>query len=152
MRKRQISTRFPIILCDIRKLPPIGLIFYDVNRPSRRFMKNDNYCYQEDVDNIANTIESLRLSRHMTINALALESNISENTIKYILKRKSFPTLPVLIKLCSVFDLPLWEFFLIVSGKEKKNQHLSKELLDSFEKLEPKQKDLLLYIAKNLVE
>lgn len=113
-------------------------------------MKHITYNDQESIDHIISAIETLRTDAKLSVNALAIEAMLSENTLKYILKKKSCPTVPVLIRICSVFDLSLWQFFLIVDCKDKYSQNKAKELLDYFEQLKPKHKDLLLYIAKNL--
>ena len=82
-------------------------------------MKHIKYNDQESIENIINTIETLRTNAKLSVNALAIEAMLSENTLKYILKKKSCPTIPVLIRISSVFDLPLWQFFLIADGKDK---------------------------------
>lgn len=104
----------------------------------------------EAIDNIFNTIESLRISAGLSINALATEAEISENTLKSILKKESGPSIATLIRLCRCFDLSLWRFFLIADGETKYGHQKSRDMLDAFEKLPHRHKDLLIYIAKDL--
>ena len=123
-----------------------------VNRPSRRNdkLKDCDPKILEAIKHITNTIETLRSATGLSVSALAVEAEISENTLKYIFKKEGYPTISVLIRLCNVFKLPLSEFFLIAEGKDQYGQQRSRELLESFEKLSSRHKALLLYIAKEL--
>ncbi len=104
---------------------------------------------QETISKILDTIDCIRAEKGLTISRLALEANISENTVKYIFKKQSCPTIPTLERICGALDISLWEFFLLVSGK-KMQPHKEYELLVEFEQLEPKYMDLIIYIAKQL--
>ena len=106
----------------------------------------------EAIKNIISTIELLRAERGLSITSLSVEAELSENTVKYILRKESYPTIPVLIRLCNVFDLTLWQFFQIVDGCSRQNAHKTKEMIDCFETLDLKYKDLLIYIAKAISE
>ena len=79
----------------------------------------------EAIQNIMNAIDSLRFSAGLSINALAVEAEISDNTLKPIIHRERCPSIPTLIRLCNCFNLPLWKFFLIVNGE---NQHGQRSL------------------------
>ena len=46
----------------------------------KQFQSND----QETISNILNTIDCIRIEKGLTMNRLALDAEISENTIKYI--------------------------------------------------------------------
>ena len=43
---------------------------------------------------------------------LAKESNIPYSSLNNMINRNTFPTIPTLIKICSGFDIPIYEFFL----------------------------------------
>lgn len=104
----------------------------------------------EAIHNIKNAIDSLRASAGFTISGLAMEAEISDNTLKPIIYKDQCPTIPTLIRLCNCFNLPLWKFFLISEGEDQNKHQKSREMLEMFETLEPKHKELLLYIAKEL--
>jgi len=106
----------------------------------------------EAIKHIISTIELLRADKGLSISALSIEAELSENTLKYILRKESYPTIPVLIRLCDVFDLTLWQFFQIVDGCSRHDAHKTKEMIDCFETLNLKHKDLLIYIAKAIKE
>lgn len=113
----------------------------------KQFQNND----QETISNILNTIDCIRIEKGLSMNRLALDADISENTIKYIFKKQSCPTIPTLIRLCNALDINLWQFFLLASV-ENMQPHKEYELLIEFEKLNRKYKELIIYIAKNLAE
>ncbi|MBO4770641.1 MAG: helix-turn-helix transcriptional regulator [Clostridia bacterium] len=115
-------------------------------------MKENDPDILEAIHNIMNAIDSLRASAGLSINALATEAEISDNTLKPIIHRERCPSIPTLIRLCNCFDLPLWKFFLISDGEDQYGHQQSKEMLELFELLEPKHKKLLLYIAKELTK
>lgn len=51
----------------------------------KQFQSND----QETISNILNTIDCIRIEKGLTMNRLALDAEISENTIKYIFKNRA---------------------------------------------------------------
>ena len=104
---------------------------------------------QEVIRNILDTIDCIRSEKGLTLNRLANESEISENTVKHIFKKKTCPSLSTLIRICNALEIPLWEFFLLTST-EKMQPHKEYELLTSFEKLSPEHKDLVIYITEHL--
>ena len=79
------------------------------------------------------------------------EHPLSENTIKYIFKKQSCPTIPTLVRLCNALNIPLWQFFLLASV-DNMQPHKEYELLVEFDKLDKKYKELIIYIAKYLSE
>lgn len=66
---------------------------------------------QEAVSNILNTIDCIRTKQGLSLSRLAFEANVSENTVKYIFKKRGCPTIPTLIRLCEALHISLWEFF-----------------------------------------
>ncbi len=115
-------------------------------------MKKLNEHDYETINRINETISALRTIAGMSVVTLATEAEISENTVKSLFRNESYPTLPTLIRICNVFDLSLWEFFLMVDGKNRYGQQKYRELLDSYDRLELKHKELILFIAKELTK
>ena len=113
----------------------------------KQFQSND----QETISNILNTIDCIRIEKGLTMNRLALDAEISENTIKYIFKKQSCPTIPTLVRLCNALNIPLWQFFLLASV-DNMQPHKEYELLVDFDKPDKKYKELIIYIAKYLSE
>ena len=113
----------------------------------KQFQSND----QETISNILNTIDCIRIEKGLTMNRLALDAEISENSIKYIFKKQSCPTIPTLVRLCNALNIPLWQFFLLASV-DNMQPHKEYELLVEFDKLDKKYKELIIYIAKYLSE
>jgi transcriptional regulator with XRE-family HTH domain len=113
-------------------------------------MKELSFDDHEAIKQITNLIVKLRSDAKITINDLAGESGLSENTIKGISRKNSYPTLPVLIRICKVLELPLWEFFLLYEEKDGFECQRKRELYDSYERLPNKHKALLIYIAREL--
>ena len=103
------------------------------------------------IENVLNTIDGLRTKKEFSIHRLAIEAGLSENTLKYIFKRRSCPSLITLNRLCHAFEIPLWQFFLL-SNVEQRLPLKEYELLRHFENLTEAHKDLLIYIAKQLSE
>ena len=104
----------------------------------------------EAINHITSTIETLRATAGLSVSALAIEADLSENTLKYVFKKVHYPSVFVLARLCKYFEIPLWEFFLIAEGRDLYGQQEKREMLEAFEILSPKHKDILLYIAKAL--
>ncbi len=115
-------------------------------------MKQLTIYDREAIEHMSNTIETLRCASGLSINALATEAEISCNTLKSILRKKCMPTMSTLLRLCDVFHLSLWRFFLIMEGEDQFGHQNSREMLELFEQLQRKHQDLLLYIAKELVK
>lgn len=61
---------------------------------------------------VVDRIDQLRVERGYSISKLSGKANLSENTLKYLYKKKSFPTLQTLLRLCQALDISLWQFFL----------------------------------------
>lgn len=112
-----------------------------------QFTNND----QQLISSVLNAIDCIRSEKGLTISRLALDAGISENTIKYIFKKQSCPTIPTLTRLCDALGISLWQFFLLTAvGKVQPHQEY--ELLTEFEKLNKRHKELIIYIAKYLSE
>ena len=104
----------------------------------------------ETTQNILNTLDCLRVEKGLTISGLAIEAELSENTVKSIFKKRTCPSITTLVRLCNnALEIPLWKFFLLTTV-EGKYPHKESELLNCYGKLEPKHRDLLIYIAQQL--
>lgn len=104
---------------------------------------------QEAIRNILDTIDCIRSEKGMTLNKLALEAEISENTVKHIFNKQTCPSISTLMRMCNALEIPMWEFFLL-TATEKMQPHKEYELLSSFEKLNSDYKELIIYITKHL--
>lgn len=104
---------------------------------------------QNTINRILERIDNLRIEKGLSVSKLALEANLSENTLKHIFKKQTFPSLPTLYRVCIALDIEMWEFFSF-EGKEVTSNYEEKELLRSFNRLNPKNKDIILYIANHL--
>lgn len=113
-------------------------------------MEETNQNALEAIYQISNTIDSLRSSAGLSVNALATEAEMSTNTLKSILRKENCPSIASLIRLCNVFNLSLWRFFLIADGENQFGHQKSRDMLELFEPLPSKHKDLLIYIAREL--
>ncbi len=112
-------------------------------------MKNRFISDHDLIKNILNTIDCLRIEKGLSISCLATRAGLSDNTLKYIFKKRSCPSLPTISCLCRAFDVPIWQFFMLTEIEQKLplKEH---ELLVHFEGLNDAHKDLLIYIAGQL--
>jgi len=101
------------------------------------------------INRIVDRIDSLRVEQSYSIYELAQKSDVSENTLKKIFKKQSFPNVYTIYRLCQAFNITLSEFFM----HDNNNRAFSKkelELLDRFIQLSPKAQDALLEISRYL--
>lgn len=112
----------------------------------------DIYNEQQVINDIVQRIDYLRVDLGVSIYELAKRADLSENTLKHIYKRHSFPNISTLYRLCRAFEIPLWQFFLFQDANIN-NINFSKkeiELLKNYEKLTLHSQELLFEVAKNL--
>ena len=103
----------------------------------------------EFIKSIINTIDCIRAEKGLSLNGLAEESGLAFNTLKYIFKRKTCPSLITLNCLCNALEIPLWEFFMLSTTPQNMFSY-ELQLLGFFEQLNKPHKELLIYIAKAL--
>ena len=60
---------------------------------------------------VAERIEKLRAERGWTVYKLAQEAGISETAVHRWIGSATFPTIPVLVRVCDAFCISLGEFF-----------------------------------------
>ena len=104
---------------------------------------------REIINGIVQRIDLLRCEQGLTMYQLALRANMSENSLKFIYKKQSYPNIYSLYKLCEALDISMSDFFLF----DKKGVRFSKtelELLQNFEKLSSKSKALMLELSVQL--
>ncbi len=102
---------------------------------------------QHFIRTVVSRIDQLRVERGYSISKLSEEANLSENTLKYVYKKKSFPTLQTLLHLCRAFGISLWQFFLF---QEVPLQFSFEEfdLLKNYEKLSEHSRRLIAELVK----
>ena len=64
-------------------------------------------------------IDFLRSEQNMTLYQLAQKATLSENTLKSLWKKKSYPNLLTLNRICEALGVTLSEFFLYEDGRAK---------------------------------
>lgn len=98
---------------------------------------------------VVDRIDQLRVERGYSVSKLSGKANLSENTLKYIYKKRSFPTLQTLLRLCQALDITLWKFFLF---QEAPFQFGLEEfdLLKNYEKLPEYSRQLIAELIKHM--
>ena len=104
----------------------------------------------EEIRKIVDTIDNMRSSEGLSVYMLATEAEISDNTLKSILKMENGPSISTLARLSNHFGLALWELLLIADGEDRYRHQKTKEMIVLFENLHPKYRELLIHIAKEL--
>ena len=94
-------------------------------------------------------IDSLRTERGWSVSGLALEANLSENTLKHLYKRKTYPTLQTLYRISAALGYPLWQL-LAFDNKAYTLSAQERELLNAYNRLSPRHRELLLHIANKI--
>lgn len=104
---------------------------------------------QQTINRIIERIDSLRTERGWSVSGLALEANLSENTLKHLYKRKTYPTLQTLYRISAALGYPLWQL-LAFDNKAYTLSAQERELLNAYNRLSPRHRELLLYIANKI--
>lgn len=111
------------------------------------------YCIEAVVNcaerNLIQRIDSLRTERGWSVSGLALEANLSENTLKHLYKRKTYPTLQTLYRISAALGYPLWQL-LAFDNKAYTLSAQERELLNANNRLSPRHRELLLHIANKI--
>lgn len=111
-------------------------------------MIKDLYELQQ-IEELVERIDKLRVEHNYSIYKLAVKSGLPFNTIKYLYKKKSFPSVKTLYSLCEAFEIPVWMLFY----KSESDLFITKSeyiLIDNYEKLSDVSKRLLLELSENL--
>ena len=121
-----------------------------VNRLSKEDMMDDIFFDdQQTINRIIERIDSLRTERGSSVSGLALEANLSENTLKHLYKRKTYPTLQTLYRISAALGYPLWQL-LAFDNKAYTLSAQERELLNAYNRLSPRHRELLLHIANKI--
>ena len=107
---------------------------------------------EEVILDICNTIDCLRVKNGQSIVGLANSAGVSVHTLKHILGKRTCPSLTTLLRLCEALHVRFWQFFLLTEFADEKMPYKEYELLSRFEKLEPKYKELIIYIVSYLAD
>ena len=94
-------------------------------------------------------IKKLCNERGWSMYKLAEESMLTQSTISNMFVRKSYPSIPTLMKICEAFGISLAEFFL-----DKDNNITTAEekiLIENYKKLSPKNKAAVNKLISNLM-
>ena len=103
----------------------------------------------EFINQLVERIDELRCERGLSLYQLAQEAMLSENTVKSLFKKKSYPNLFTLKQISDALGITLSELL----NFEKKKVKLGKteqELIHIYNKLTNESKQALIIIAKNL--
>ena len=109
---------------------------------------NKEYDELALIGKLIDRIDSLRVENGFTIYELALKSDVSINTIKYLYKKKSFPNISTLYNICEAFEIPIWSLFYDDNKCLLSEQKLL--LISNYDKLSETSKRLLIEISENL--
>ena len=104
---------------------------------------------QKLLVSIVNRIDVLRVTQSYSLYELSQKANISENTLKGIFKKKGFPNVFTLYRLCSALEISLSDFFLMEADRIALTPQ-EIELLHYFRAIHLPAKKALLDIAKHL--
>lgn len=101
---------------------------------------------------ILRRIDELRKERHWTINELAEHTNLASGTIYewFNTKKDRNPSLEGIAEICNAFEISLYTFF--ASDITSRMSAKQNELLESFEKLNPEQIEVILSMAKAFIK
>ena len=111
-------------------------------------MIKDLYELQQ-IEELVERIDKLRVEHNYSIYELAVRSVLSVNTIKYLYKKKSFPNIRTIYSICEAFEIPIWLLFY----KSESNSFITKSeyiLINNFSNLSVTGKRLLLELSENL--
>ena len=104
---------------------------------------------RELINGIVQRIDFLRAEQELTMYQLALRANMSENSLKFIYKKQSYPNINSLYKICEALGISMSDFFLFEHGGARFTK-TELELLRNYEALTPEAKMLLLELSKHL--
>lgn len=102
-------------------------------------------CIEEYV---ANRIVELSREHSMTKYRLSQLSGISQTALANILSNESIPTIMTLEKICDAFGITLAQFFTIEGCPDLTDEQ--KELLETWNTLETKEREILITFVRSL--
>lgn len=67
--------------------------------------------YEDEIKEIVGRIDKLRVEYGYSIYELAQRAGVSINTIKYVYRKNSLPSLQTIFRISEAFDIPVWQLF-----------------------------------------
>lgn len=103
-------------------------------------------------NSVVDRINELLEYNHWTAYKLAKASGIPYSSLNNLLKHKNCPTIPTLEKICKGFHITLTEFFDFTENplKDSRLTDTEQNLIDSFKKLSPKEKEAIIICINGL--
>jgi transcriptional regulator with XRE-family HTH domain len=95
-------------------------------------------------------LDSIRVSKGMSVRQLCLACDLSESSVKKILSKKCSPNIISLEKICTSLDLPLAQLFIHSDELIFKKTETNIAILDVLRSLPYEATDALLTFIKNL--
>ncbi len=112
-------------------------------------MKYTNIDDPAVITAILDRIDTLRVAKGLTVSGLASEAGLSENTIKHMYKKRFYPSLATLFRICNALEITPAQFF----SPDNDCVCLTEEmiaLIHSYENLSKKYQELVRYIVNTL--
>ena len=112
-------------------------------------MDNKTNYEQEILNAVIDRIDMLRVKSGMSIYKLAQDALLSDSTLKHLYKRKTFPNVLTIYRLCDALQISVSEFFAfnVEAVKQVDDKAI---LLSSFDALSPDNKRLVLELIQKL--
>ena len=98
--------------------------------------------------NVLDKITWLRLERNWSEYQLAEKSGLTQSTISTWYRKNMLPSLSSLEKICTAFDMSMAQFF--SEGSYRELDYKQSELLNCWELLTPKQKELFFELIHSV--
>ena len=93
-------------------------------------------------------IKKLQEERGWSMYKLAEESMLTQSTLSNMFVRKSYPSIPTLIKICDAFEISLSDFFADSNESDFSTDEIM--LLNNYRKLSNKNKEAVKNLVSNL--
>ena len=106
------------------------------------------------VQDIHGRIKSLAADRNLSMYELAKRAGMAESTIYNLFERGTMPKLETLEKLCSAMDVSLSDFFVFLSGPEKRIHMTGEEiaLIELNRELTKRNREHLFIYAQGMLD
>lgn len=101
---------------------------------------------------LGENIKELRMERGITQSQLAVAIGVTQGAVYFWEKEINEPTAGCLIKLAEFFGISVDELLSFESQKESGNSNLTAEMVGVFSRLSPKQRELIISLAKEMVK
>lgn len=95
-------------------------------------------------------IDKLRKERKWSVYKLADEAGITQSTLANMFTRKTQPSIKTLEQICYAFKISLAEFF--AEKEDEKNSIEKINLINSYNKLSDRDKEIINTLIKKMIE